>query len=222
MKYVIYYRVSTKKQGDSGLGLESQKAICEHYIPQDQVIGVFTEIKSAKNIRNRTELQSAIEMANSHKATLVVAKVDRLSRVTEDALSIYRELDGRLICCDIPNVDKFTLTLFMAIAERERELIRLRTKQALKAKKERGEKLGNTRYLTHEGRKKGWESNREKAREQDDNLRATATIVMYRQKGLSYAAIADRLNKTKFKTANGKKMAPMTVKRLYDRAVSYG
>jgi DNA invertase Pin-like site-specific DNA recombinase len=81
--------------------------------------------------------QKAIELCKKENAVLVIAKIDRLSRNTEDALWIYRELDGRLESCDIPNLDKFALTLFMAIADRERELIGIRTKAALQEKKKR-------------------------------------------------------------------------------------
>lgn len=218
MEYVIYYRVSTKKQGDSGLGLASQRAICEHYVPADSVIGVYTEVKSGKSIKARPQLRKAINAANAAGATLVVAKVDRLSRVTEDALSIYADLDGRLMCCDVPTLDKFTLTLFMAIAERERELIKVRTKQALQAKRAKGGKMGNPANLTTEGRVKGSAANKAEALTNENNMRATDTVVMYRAKGMSYAAIADRLNDTKFITARGKRFSAMTVKRLHDRA----
>ena len=82
-------------------------------------------------------MQAAISLCKSRGATLVVAKVDRLSRDTEQALAIYRELDERLESCDIPNLDNFTLKLFMAIADRERKLISIRTKAALVEKVKR-------------------------------------------------------------------------------------
>lgn len=116
MDYVLYFRVSTKRQEESGLGLEAQRAYIEHFYSGRKVIGEFTDIKSGKDVENRPELGKAVALCKKEKAVLVVAKIDRLSRNTEQALSIYRELDGRLESCDIPNLDKFTLTLFMAIA----------------------------------------------------------------------------------------------------------
>ena len=99
------------------------------------MIEEFIETKSGKNLLNRPQLMAAIRCCQQDKATLVVAKIDRLSRNTEDALQVYRMLGERLESCDIPNLDKFTLTLFTAIADRERELIALRTKAALAEKR---------------------------------------------------------------------------------------
>ena len=83
--------------------------------------------------------------------------------MTEGALSIYNELDKRLVSCDIPNLDKFTLTIFMAIADREKELIGIRTKAALKAKKDKGHKLETKANLTEAGRQKAWKAKAAKA-----------------------------------------------------------
>jgi DNA invertase Pin-like site-specific DNA recombinase len=216
MKYVIYYRVSTKKQGESGLGLESQKAIISHFVPAEAIIAEFTEVKSGKNIAEREQLRAAIALCKKEKATLVVAKTDRLSRNTGDTLAIYEELEERLMCCDIPNTDKFTLTIIAAIAERERYLIGIRTRGALNAKKGRGEKLGNTANLT--GRALAWEAKREKAKKLDNNKSATETIKLHRANGLTFAEIAERLNNNGFKASKGGKFSPVQVKRLFDRA----
>lgn len=124
------------------------------------------------------------------------------------------------MCCDIPNTDKFTLTIIAAIAERERELIRIRTRCALNAKKKRGEKLGNLANLT--GRELAWEAKRAKAKERENNKRATEVIQLHRAKGLTYADIATRLNAAKFKASKGGKFSPVQVKRLFDRAQLQG
>jgi DNA invertase Pin-like site-specific DNA recombinase len=155
--YVVYYRVSTKRQGKSGLGLKAQKTYVNHFINSDQIVKEFTEVASAKymDCDNRPQLCEALDYCIENGYTLVVAKVDRLSRKTEHALDIYNALEGRLISCDIPNLDKFTLTLFMAIADRERELISIRTKQALAERKKQGMKLGTPSNLTNEARAKG-------------------------------------------------------------------
>mgnify|MGYP001793272210 CR=1 FL=1 len=121
--YRIYYRVSTKQQSDSGLVLEAQKTIVHHYISSKQITKVYTEVASAKSVHRRPILQQAIRDCLQAGETLFVAKLDRLSRKMEDALAVYSQLGGKLVSCDIPNLDKFTLTLFMALADRERELI---------------------------------------------------------------------------------------------------
>ena len=160
MQYVVYYRVSTKGQGESGLGLAGQKAMINNFLSPDQIAAEFTEVISAKVLPSeRPELAAAIQYAKQNGCGLAVAKVDRLSRVTEHALSIYQEMKGFLFSCDIPMtagaaMDKFTLTIYMAIADRERELIGIRTKAALaeirkdqEAGKKRYDKEGNVKQL---------------------------------------------------------------------------
>jgi len=217
MKYIVYYRVSTKKQGKSGLGLESQKAIVEHYIDKNDIVDTYTDILSGKST-DRPGLQKAIEKCKSTLATLVVAKIDRLSRKTEDALEIYNILEGRLHSCDIPNLDKFTLTIFMAIADRERELISIRTKQALAERKKQGKVLGKKQNLTEIGRKKAHQANKDKALLNVNNMRATALIKEMRSQKLTYQDIATTLNKNGFKTSRGKAFKKTTVLRLHKRS----
>lgn len=214
--YVIYYRVSTKKQGESGLGLDAQRAYINHFYSGKPVLAEFTDVRSGKTINKRPELQKALVLCQQQGATLVVAKIDRLSRNTEQALQIYRELDGRLESCDIPNLDKFTLTLFMAIADRERELIGLRTKQALDQKRERhGEwrKGGGNEKKAAAGLI-GAQAAREQARDNDNNRRAKVLATTLRASGKKYQAIADQLNQAGFKTARGKLFEPTQVRRL--------
>ena len=117
-KYVAYYRVSTTKQGRSGLGLRSQKDIIEHYSKIDgELIKSFTDIASGKSFERRDNLKKAVEYVMQNKNYyLIVAKADRLSRDVDDARAIYRDVGKRLICCDIPNLDTFTFTLFYAVA----------------------------------------------------------------------------------------------------------
>ncbi len=194
MDYVLYFRVSTKRQEESGLGLEAQRAYIEHFYSGRKVIGEFTDIKSGKDVENRPELGKAVALCKKEKAVLVVAKIDRLSRNTEQALSIYRELDGRLESCDIPNLDKFTLTLFMAIAGRERELISIRTRQALTAKKERdGEwRRPGKGFASPDILDRSVRTITETAASNEHNKRAAGTIAGKRGMGLSWSAIARR------------------------------
>lgn len=217
--YVIYYRVSTKKQGESGLGLDAQRSYVEHYYDGKPVIAEFTDVRSGKTISKRPELKKALALCQHEGATLVVAKIDRLSRDTEQALLIYRELDGRLESCDIPNLDKFTLTLFMAIADRERELIGLRTKQALDQKRKR---VGEWRKGGPNAKKAaagliGAQTVKEMASDNENSRRATALIDSLRQSGQSYPAIARQLNIAGFKTPRGKAFVATQVRRLHQR-----
>ncbi|MVM42285.1 hypothetical protein GO730_39000 [Spirosoma sp. HMF3257] len=101
-QYVLYFRVSTKKQGESGLGLEAQRAYIDYFYRDKPILAEFTDIRSGKTIAKRPELQKAMALCKKEQATLVVAKIDRLSRNTENALFIYQELGERLESCDIP------------------------------------------------------------------------------------------------------------------------
>jgi DNA invertase Pin-like site-specific DNA recombinase len=164
----------------------------------------------------------AIKQCKVERATLVVAKIDRLSRKTEQALWIYAELGERLESCDIPNLDKFTLTLFMAIADRERELIGIRTKQALDQKRL---KVGEWRMRGHNPKKAaaglvGAQIAHEMSIDNENNRRASAMVAMLRSQGKTFAAIAEELNRSGFKTATGKVFQGTQVMRLHQRIVA--
>lgn len=143
-KYVSWRRVSTQKQGNSGLGLEAQKEIIRYFIERDggEWIADYEECYTGTELSGCVELRKAIEHAKRENAVLIIGKSDRF-RNTAEALKIYEEMgDGNIMFCDLPHTDKFTLTLFFALAEREALLVSIRTKQALAAKKARGEALG--------------------------------------------------------------------------------
>lgn len=135
-QYVAYYRVSTQKQGQSGLGLEAQRAAVAHCNP----IAEFTEIESGKN-DDRAELMKAMAFARTNNATLIVAKLDRLSRKAAFILNLM-ETGTRIRCADMPDADEFQLHLYAILAHKERKMISDRTKAALAAAKQRGVKLG--------------------------------------------------------------------------------
>lgn len=140
--YVIYTRVSTKRQGDSGLSLESQKEKCERYIQEKdgKVSAFFSDVESGAN-RERPGLWQAIEYCKENGCTLVVAKLDRLAR---DIEFIFKVVNSgiRIHFCDMPMVNTMILGVFASVAQYERELISKRTKDALAAKRARGEHLG--------------------------------------------------------------------------------
>lgn len=217
LQYVIYYRVSTKRQGDSGLGLAAQRAYIDHYYQGKSILGEFTDIQSGKDVFNRPELAKALTVCRQWGAVLVVAKIDRLSRNTEQALSIYRELEGRLESCDVPNLDKFTLTLFMAIADRERELISIRTKGALIQKVNQfGQwRKGSTPFKMGQAARLGHTIIKNKASENPHSRPAAAMVRQLVKEGYNWSQIARQLNADGFKTPNGKKFQAVQVQRLH-------
>lgn len=142
-KIVAYHRVSTAKQGQSGLGLEAQRAAIEDYAKGVGAVLVasYTEVESGKN-NERPELQKALHHAKVTGATLVIAKLDRLSRNAAFLLTL-RDSGARFIAADMPGADNFTVGIMSMVAQQEREAISKRTRDALQAAKVRGAKLGN-------------------------------------------------------------------------------
>jgi DNA invertase Pin-like site-specific DNA recombinase len=140
--FILYRRVSTNRQGQSGLGLESQEETVRRYVAGQHgvVVGEFVEVESGKN-NDRPQLTLALNECRRQKATLVVAKLDRLSRNAEFLLRLQNG-NVDFVCCDCPNVDRFTVGILALVAQRERELISERTKSALQAAKKRGVRLG--------------------------------------------------------------------------------
>lgn len=143
MKIVSYLRVSTRQQGASGLGLEAQRSAIESYAAQrhGKVIEIFTEIESGK-VNTRPELLKALHLAKVTGATLVIAKLDRLSRNAAFLLTL-RDSGVRFVAADMPDANDLTVGIMALVAQQEREAISKRTTEALKAAKARGVRLGN-------------------------------------------------------------------------------
>lgn len=143
-KYISWRRVSTFKQNKSGLGLEAQKEIIRYFVERDggELIADYSECYTGKELSGCKELRKAMAYAKQIGAILVIAKSDRF-RNCQEALGILDEMgEGNIEFCDLPHSDRFTLTLFWALAEREALIVSIRTRQALAAKKERGEATG--------------------------------------------------------------------------------
>ena len=144
-KFIAYYRVSTDKQGKSGLGLDAQRKAVVDYLDGGKwtLLDEFTEIESGKR-NDRPELEKALAACKKHRAKLVIAKLDRLSRnLAFIAMLMDRKVD--FVCCDNPTATKFTIHILAAVAEHERDAISARTKAALAAAKANGKKLGSYR-----------------------------------------------------------------------------
>lgn len=158
MKIVAYYRVSTKKQGQSGLGLDAQKSQVEAFSQHNhgKVIGEYTEVETGKN-SDRPKLRDALAHARLNKATLVVAKLDRLSRNVAFT-SALMESGVEFVACDNPHATKLTIHILAAVAENEARATSTRTKDALAAAKAKGKKLGSARPGHWDGieHKRGW------------------------------------------------------------------
>lgn len=145
-KFVAYYRVSTDKQGTSGLGLEAQRELVTTFLNGGRwsVIGEFTEIESGtrKRLKDRPMLKAAMDLARKQKATLVVAKLDRLARDVQ-FISTLLNSQIRFVCADMPEADRTFLQMMAVFAEYEADRISKRTTEALQALKRQGKKLGS-------------------------------------------------------------------------------
>jgi DNA invertase Pin-like site-specific DNA recombinase len=144
-KFVAYYRVSTERQGQSGLGLEAQMAEVNHYLNGGDwaLVDAFTEVESGMRKRrlNRPQLKAALSACKKHKATLVIAKLDRLARNVAFIANLM-ESGIPFVAVDRPNAKPFELHIYAAMAEEEGRAISARTKSALMAARQRGTKMG--------------------------------------------------------------------------------
>lgn len=217
-KYVAYYRVSTSKQGKSGLGLDSQKTMVDNFLKSNNgvLINSFTEVETGTSKKQRTEIFKAIDCAKHNGAVLVIAKLDRLARNVHFVSSLM-EAGVEFICCDMPAANNLTIFFMSAIAEEEAKAISTRTRVALAEKKKQGYKLGTPENLTQEHRQKGADSMRRKALQNKVNQQATALIMEYRGKGMSYDKIAEKLTQLNFKTVKNRNFTSTGVLRLYKR-----
>lgn len=215
-KFVVYARTSTK---DQNLGLESQKKIAADFAKnKGEIVAVFEEQESGKR-NNRPALLEAITLAKKEGATLLIAKIDRLSRNAAFILNM-KESGVDFQACDLPEMNTLTLGVLAVIAQHERELISERTKRALAVLKDRGQKLGNPNILedTKEGRKLGAKAMRTKANDNENNRKAFQLIRSMRLAGGGWSEIARALEKGGFKASRGGSIwSPSMVQRVYYR-----
>ena len=218
MKYVIYYRVSTDKQGRSGLGLEAQQQQVKTYLqskPDAVVVAEYTEIESGKKV-NRIELNNAVATAKKHKAVLLVAKLDRVAR----NVKLFPELldQVQIEFTDLPSLgngtsdSRLVLTQLSAIAEWEAAKISERTKAALAAKKARGEPMG---VMGKENIKATLGKRKEQA---DEFAKQLATMLLGLEKELSQRKMVEYLNKHGVKSPTGKAWGLAGLQNVLKRA----
>jgi len=215
MKYVIYTRVSTEDQGKSGLGLEAQERDIEIFLTNFsdtpyEILGEFRDVQSGSD-NDRPELGKALSLVRKTGATLLVAKLDRLSRKVSFIASLMDDARVKLRVAQMPMADKFQLHIYAALAEQERDFISARTKAALQAAKARGVKLGGMRDTTMK------RNDAVKARANAEAKRLIQIIGPMRDAGKTLAAIADTLNAQGIPTARGGQWAAVQVMRVIER-----
>ncbi len=220
INYVCYYRVSTKKQGRSGLGLDAQQSICSNYVNSNNgnIINSFTEIESGKN-DNREKLHQAIEECKRTNSILLLAKLDRLSRNIEFIFSL-KNSGVNFVCVDLPELNTMTLGIFATFAQAERERISERITVALVEKKKKGVKLGKPENLSNNFEKaynNSLATRQANATNNENNKKAGLLIVSLRQSGKTWNEITTTLNKNGFKTRRGNVFSITQTVRLYDR-----
>jgi len=220
-KYVAYYRVSTDRQGQSGLGLEAQrKAVTDHLNGSNwNLLDSFTEVESGRR-NDRPELAKALDLCRKRRATLVIAKLDRLAR---NVAFIANLMDANvdIVAVDMPQANRLTLHIMAAMAEHEAQAVSQRTKAALQAAKDRGRKLGwsipSRRGEQAQASAKGVTSNVTTADRFATNV--VPVIRDIERAGVTtLQGIADALNARGIRTARGRQWYATTVRNVLDRA----
>lgn len=230
LPFVAYYRVSTAKQGASGLGLEAQRRTVAEYLQaaSGDLVGEFEEIESGKRA-DRPALAQAVERCRLTGARLLIAKLDRLSRNVHFLTGLEEE-GVDFVACDMPEANRLTVHIMAAVAQQEREAISARTKAALgsiKARLAAGEehvsrrsgqvlsRLGSPRGLVVARPDLGAQAVIDKADEFAARVRPT--VAALRGEGMSLGAVAARLNELRVKTPRGGSWTAMGVKRVLER-----
>ena len=217
-KFVAYYRVSTDKQGRSGLGLEAQQSAVLAFMGQAQLIASYRDIESGKNDA-RPQLRQALDHCQMTGARLLIAKLDRLSR----SLSFIAELmqEGvRFTAVDMPDANELTIHIMAAVAHAERKAISERTKAALGAAKARGTKLGTSGPANLRNQLEGSKLGNMRKAELADKAAVLAVVKINEAKAKgaqSLRQIADDMNARGFTTARGNAWSSVQVMRALDR-----
>ncbi len=207
--FITYNRVSTQRQGESGLGLEAQRSATVRYLVGigGTVLREFTEVESGKR-SNRPELHRALRACKEAGAVLLIAKLDRLARNVH-FISGLLESGVRFVAVDMPNADRFMLHVYAAMAEEEGRRISERTRAALASAKARGVRLGRTA-------EKLAQTNRDAAG-QFANQVGPMIYDMLQREGLTFRAVAKRLNEMRIAPARGDKWHTSAVHRVHHR-----
>jgi len=219
-RFIAYYRVSTARQGRSGLGLDAQREAVLGYLNGGnwKLVEEITEVESGKR-NDRPQLARALAACRIHNATLIIAKLDRLARNVEFIARLMNS-GVEFVAVDMPTANKLTVHILAAMAEHEREMISARTKAALAQAKARGAKLGGDRGnlpgLAGKGSKASAVARSEAAAKRADDL--AAVIADLRAHGAaSLRALADGLNAREISAPRGGQWSAVQVQRVMSR-----
>ena len=216
--YIAYLRQSTMKQQLSGLGVEAQREIIHNHVKNKPILAEYIETESGKK-SDRPQLLTALAMCRKTNSVLIVAKLDRLSRNVAFTSKLL-ESDVEIVFCDFPQANRLILHIISSIAEYEAGLISQRTKQSLQAKKARGIQLGKVENLMckhQEAIANSSKTNKAKADNNPNNMRAIALLRSLSTQGKSLSEMADLLNEQGFVTSKGCQFQITQVKRLLVR-----
>lgn len=222
MRYIGYYRVSTRKQESNGMSLQWQKESVRDYISK-QADGIlfaeFSEAETGTRKRKRVEIYKAINLCKEdiENTTIIIARMDRLTRDVEFTYSLLNS-KVKFQALDNLNANKTTIGIMAVLAQDEAERIQARNVMAIKTKRSKGIVLGNVSNLIT-GRAKGTLNSISKRKElaAEDNKQVTGHICDYRNAGWTYYKIAKRLNELGHKTVRGNKFSPQQAQALYLR-----
>lgn len=210
--FIAYYRVSSDRQGRSGLGLEAQRATVAAYLGHGQVLKAeFTEIETGKR-NDRQELIKALAECKKQRARLIIAKLDRLARNLH-FISGLMESGIEFVACDVPGANRMMLQILAVFAEHEREMISKRTKEALAAAKARGCRLGNPNPQP------AGLLGRQKLKTSADQFAISLRPLVenLKSQGLSLRTIAKEMNQQNIKTARGGEWYASTIRNVLKR-----
>jgi DNA invertase Pin-like site-specific DNA recombinase len=219
-RFVSYLRVSTEQQGRSGLGVEAQRKAVADYLNGGswELAGEFVEVESGKR-DDRPQLAAALAACRARKATLVIAKLDRLSRDAHFLLGLQKA-GVDFVAVDAPHADRFTVGVLALVAQKEREMISERTKAALAAAKARGKKLGGLRAGALPNKAEAAARGLEVRQANADRRAADLLPIVAELKGrgiTSASGIARELNAMGIDTPRGGKWQAVSVQRLMAR-----
>jgi DNA invertase Pin-like site-specific DNA recombinase len=222
-KFIAYYRVSTERQGRSGLGLEAQQEAVKTYLNGGawELVAEVVEVESGKR-NDRPKLADALALCRLHNATLIIAKLDRLARNVH-FVSGLMEAGVDFTACDFPQANRLTVHILAAVAEHEAQMISTRTKAALAAAKARGTKLGGDRGNIQDhaiaGAKASVAVRTANVDKRVGDLLPVIAAIKAEGK-TSLRTIADELNKRGITTARGGEWSAVQVKRVVDRTAA--